>query len=82
MASKTRIIGKKPVPNSTLCDVQYCKGTRENDYTDKLYVIWRDEHDAKHLEIVENPPMDIYFTKPETKALAIIYVRLLYSNWT
>lgn len=65
MASKTRIIGKKPVPNSTLCDVQYCKGTRENDYTDKLYVIWRDEHDAKHLEIVENPPMDIYFTKPE-----------------
>lgn len=66
-ANATKIIGKKPPIGATLCDIQYAKGNRENNFLDMLYITWRDEHEEKHLEIIENPPMDIYFTKEECR---------------
>ena len=60
-----------PVPkqeNSMLCDVQYVKANKQNGTPDYLYLIWRDlDTQEKHLQIIPEPKMSIYFEKPELR---------------
>ena len=52
--------------SSLLIDMQYVKANRQNNTPDYLYMIYRDlDTDEKKLQIVPEPKMDIYFTKPE-----------------
>lgn len=49
-----------------LVDVQYVKQNRKNNTPDFLYIIWKDlDTMEKHLQIIPEPKMDIYFEKPE-----------------
>lgn len=49
-----------------LIDVQYIRPNREDNPDGLLYVIWKDiDTNAKRLEIIEDPKMEIFFTKPE-----------------
>lgn len=56
--------------SAMLLDIQYIK-PRKNDPAAKdglLYIIWKDlDTDKKHLDIVENPKMEIYFEKQEKR---------------
>lgn len=60
-----------PKPNkdtAMLCDVQYIDANKQTGQPDYLYVIWKDtETDEKHLQVVPEPMMDIYFEKPEVR---------------
>lgn len=52
--------------NAMLIDVQYMKANRKEKIPDYLYIIWKDlDTGEKHLKIVEEPKMTIYFEKPE-----------------
>ena len=52
--------------NSMLIDIQYIKPNRRLKQNDFLYIIWKDLKDGeKHLSIIEEPKMDIYFEKYE-----------------
>lgn len=49
-----------------LVDIQYVKPNRKNNTPDYLYIIWKDlDTMEKHLQVVPEPKMDIYFEKPE-----------------
>lgn len=56
-----------PKDHAMLLDVQYMKPNKRNGNTDGcIYVIWKDlDTKEKHLEIVKDPKVDLYFTKPE-----------------
>lgn len=57
---------KIPKDRAMLIDIQYVKEDRKNKIPDCLYIIWKDlETDEKHLETIPNPPVHIYFEKPE-----------------
>ena len=52
--------------NAMLCDVQYVKANKKAKEPDFLYLIWKDlDTGEKHLNIIPEPKMDIYFEKPE-----------------
>ena len=49
-----------------LLDIQYVKPNKKNKTPDYLYIIWKDlDTGEKHLQIVPEPMMEIYFEKPE-----------------
>lgn len=56
-------------PNKDSCmlvDVQYVKQNRKNNTPDYLYIIWKDlDTMEKHLQVIPEPKMDIFFEKPE-----------------
>ena len=52
--------------NAMLVDIKYVRPDRFNNLPDYLYIIWKDlDTNEKHLQIVEEPKMEIYFEKPE-----------------
>ena len=52
--------------NSMLLDIKYIRENRKNGTPDCLYVVYKDlDTNAKYLQTVENPKIDIYFEKPE-----------------
>ena len=52
--------------NAMLVDIQYVKPNHRAGKKDYLYIIWKDlDTMEKHLQIIEEPMMDIYFEKPE-----------------
>lgn len=52
--------------NAMLVDIQYIKPNRKEGLDDYLYIIWKNLDDMKkHLQIIPEPRMDIYFEKPE-----------------
>lgn len=52
--------------NSMLLDIQYIKPNRKTKQPDYLYIIWKDLTDnEKHLQVIPEPMMEIYFEKPE-----------------
>ena len=54
--------------NSMLIDIQYIKPSRKTNNIDYLYVIWKDLRDGeKHLDIIPEPKVEIYFEKPEIR---------------
>lgn len=49
-----------------LLDIQYVKANKKENHCDYLYIIWKDLRDGKkHLNIIPEPIMKIYFEKPE-----------------
>lgn len=54
--------------NSMLVDVQYVKPTKSTNNIDYMYLIWKDlDTMKKHLQVVKEPKMDIYFEKKELR---------------
>ena len=54
--------------SSMLIDIQYIRPNRKEGQKDLLYMIWKDlDTGEKHLKVVEEPKMDIYFSKPECR---------------
>lgn len=54
--------------NSMLLDIQYIKAKRKDNQPDYLYIIWKDlSTGEKHLQVVPEPAIDIYFEKPEVR---------------
>ena len=54
--------------SSMLLDIQYVKANKKNNTPDYLYVIWKDlDTNEKHLQVIPEPMMDIYFEKPEAR---------------
>ena len=54
--------------SSMLLDIQYVKANKKNNTPDYLYVIWKDlDTNKKHLQVIPEPMMDIYFEKPEAR---------------
>lgn len=52
--------------NAMLIDIQYIEANRKKGHKDYLYIIWKDlDTLEKHLEVVPEPMVDIYFEKPE-----------------
>jgi len=52
--------------NAMLIDIQYIKANRREDHPDYLYLIWKDlKTGEKHLQVIPEPMIDIYFEKPE-----------------
>lgn len=52
--------------NAMLLDVQYLKANRKNKQSDVLYLIWKNlDTNEKHLQVIPEPMMEIYFEKPE-----------------
>lgn len=55
--------------NAMLVDIQYIKPQRRKQQNDFLYIIWKDlDTMEKHLQIIEEPKMDIYFELPEYRS--------------
>lgn len=51
--------------SAMLLDIQYIKAKR-GEHTDYLYTIWKDlDTGEKHLDITQDPTMEIYFEKDE-----------------
>lgn len=49
-----------------LLNIQYIRPSRETDYKDYLYIIYKDLRDnSKHLQTIVEPEVEIYFTKQE-----------------
>lgn len=52
--------------NIMLCDLVYHNPSKENDYVDYLSIVYKElDSGKKHVHMIENPTMDIYFTKDE-----------------
>ena len=52
--------------NAMLLDIQYIKPNKRQNQPDYLYIIWKDlEDQQKHLQVIPEPKMEIYFEKPE-----------------
>lgn len=52
--------------NAMLLDIQYAKANKKEKTPDYLYIIWKNlDSGEKHLQIVPEPMMEIYFEKPE-----------------
>ena len=52
--------------NAMLIDIQYVQANRKAGTPDYLYIIWKDlDSGEKYLQKMTEPPMDIYFEKPE-----------------
>lgn len=65
--------------SSMLLDIQYVKPNKKENQPDFLYIIWKDlKSNQKHLQIVPEPMMDIYFEKPEFRNHAYVknYARI------
>ena len=59
-------MGTMSKETSMLFDVQYIKPNKKDNPDGILYVIWKDlDTGEKKLNMVKDPKMDIYFTKPE-----------------
>ena len=57
---------KIPKDDAMLVDIQYVKANKSKGHKDYLYIIWKEiSTGKKHLSIVEEPLMEIYFEKPE-----------------
>ena len=57
---------KIPKDDAMLIDIQYVKANKRKGHKDYLYIIWKEiSTGQKHLSIVEEPLMEIYFEKPE-----------------
>lgn len=57
---------KIPKDNAMLIDIQYQKPDKINGKPDYLYIIWKEcDSGKKHLQIIPEPKMDIYFEKDE-----------------
>ena len=57
---------KIPKDDAMLLDIQYVKANRRNETQDHLYMIWKDMTTGKkHIETIVEPPVEIYFEKPE-----------------
>lgn len=57
-----------PKEHAMLIDVQYVKQNKKANTLDYLYIIWKDMRtQEKHLEIIPEPPINIYFEKPEIR---------------
>ena len=49
-----------------LLDIMYVNGNAENEYTDNLYIVYKDlSTGEKKLYTIDKPEIDIYFTKEE-----------------
>ena len=49
-----------------LLDVKYVRGNKSNDYTDTLYIVYKEiSTGTKKLYTINKPEIDIYFTKEE-----------------
>ena len=58
----------RPIPKdrAMLLDVQYVKENYKEGIPDVLYLVWKDlDTLEKYVTIIPNPPVDIYFEKPE-----------------
>lgn len=54
--------------NSMLLDIQYVKPNKRMNQLDYLYIIWKNlDTNEKHLNIIPEPVIDIYFEKPELR---------------
>ena len=52
--------------NAMLIDIQYVRENKQQNLPDYCYMIWKDlDSGEKHLEAIKNPPINVYFTKPE-----------------
>ena len=52
--------------NAMLLDIQYVPENRKANLPDFCYIIWKElDSGEKHLEKIPNPPVNIYFEKPE-----------------
>lgn len=60
-------MGKRiPKDSAMLVDIQYVKENKKEGIPDILYIVWKDlDTNEKHLTTIPNPPVDIYFEKPE-----------------
>lgn len=57
-----------PKESAMLLDVQYLKPRRQEGLPDYLYIIWKDlDTGEKHLEVIPEPMMTIYFEKDEVR---------------
>ena len=54
--------------DSMLLDIQYIKANAKKKQPDYLYVIWKSiSTNQKHLQVIPEPMVDIYFEKPEVR---------------
>jgi hypothetical protein len=61
-----QFLNKVDKENIMLVDLIYHNGKKETNYTDYLDIIYKDiDTGEKRLKTIENPPMEIYFTKEE-----------------
>lgn len=61
-------MSKMTKDNAMLIDIQYIKASKRENHPDYLYIIWKDiDTGEKHLQVVPEPMMDIYFEKPEVR---------------
>lgn len=52
--------------NAMLLDIQYIKANKKQNQLDYLYIIWKNlDTGKKHLQVVPEPMMEIYFEKDE-----------------
>lgn len=52
--------------NAMLLDIQYIKANKKKNQLDYLYIIWKNlDTGKKHLQVVPEPMMEIYFEKSE-----------------
>lgn len=57
-----------PKDDAMLLDIQYIKANRREGHSDYLYIIWKEiSTGEKHLQVVPEPMMDIYFEKLECR---------------
>lgn len=42
-----------------------CRGTQKDN---ELFIVYRDEKNEKHVQSIKDPPMEIYFVKPEFRS--------------
>ena len=55
-----------PKDSAMLVDVQYVKENYREGIPDILYIVWKDlTTKEKYVTTIPNPPVDIYFEKPE-----------------
>ena len=55
-----------PKDHAMLLDIQYVRANRQLQQQDYLYIIWKDlETGKKHLNVIPEPQVEIYFEKPE-----------------
>lgn len=55
-----------PKDSAMLVDIQYVEENKRENIPDILYIVWKDlDTLEKHVTTIPNPPVDIYFEKPE-----------------
>lgn len=62
------VLDKTKKESIMLIDIQYVRPNRSLGLTDYIYIIWKDiDSDEKHLTIIQDPKVCIYFEKPEKR---------------